>query len=319
MNFKTIQFLDKKVPELIFGSLTMAPLQRNMDPVVGGKVIAAALKKGLRWIDTAQMYGSYPHIKQGINHSGIGRDQLVISTKSAKKSYEEMLAAIDEAMNELDLKYIDLFLLHAVRSFEDFQQRAGALQALLEAKEEKKIGQIGISTHSTMCAKILATDERLDWYHLIFNQKGIGITDSTLTEQEKVVEIIKKRGARIYAMKPLGGGYLKSDAEDALKWIKNHPHIDAVALGMTSEEEVEMNIKIFTNQLVPAELSEQLKSIDKSLFVFKVLCIGCGKCEETCEQSAIAVQSKLAVVNKEKCILCGYCVPTCPKFALRII
>jgi hypothetical protein len=43
VKFKTIQFLNKEVPELIFGSLTMAPLQRNMPPEEGGKVIAAAL------------------------------------------------------------------------------------------------------------------------------------------------------------------------------------------------------------------------------------------------------------------------------------
>ncbi|MDA3810441.1 MAG: aldo/keto reductase, partial [Spirochaetaceae bacterium] len=232
---------------------------------------------------------------------------------------QEMNDAIDEAIGEMDCEYIDLFLLHAVRSVEDFNEREGAFQALLEAKNQKKIGSIGISSHSIVCADALSSDKRIDWYHLMFNKKGIGLTDRTLEEQVNVIKKIKKRGARVYAMKPLGGGYLKGMAEEALIWVKNHPLIDAVALGMTSEEELEMNINVFTEQPVSEELSDRLKKIEKSLFVFKDLCIGCRECEKTCEQDAIFVKDGKAIVDPEKCILCGYCVPTCPKFALRII
>jgi predicted aldo/keto reductase-like oxidoreductase len=265
------------------------------------------------------MYGSYPHVRIGIEKSGINRDELVISTKSACKTYEEMNRALDEAMIELDCSYIDLFMLHAVRSVEDLQERSGALQALIEAKDQGRIGAIGISSHSTVCAGLLAGDERIDWYHLMFNKKGTGLTDGTLDEQIKAIKKIKKRGARFYAMKPLGGGYLKGMAEEALNWVKNHALVDAVALGMTSEEEVEMNINIFTGQTVSEELSERLSKIEKKLFVFTALCIGCRECEKTCEQSAIHVEDKKAFVTEESCILCGYCVPTCPTFALRII
>ncbi|MBI9099165.1 MAG: aldo/keto reductase [Spirochaetaceae bacterium] len=319
MNFKMIQFLGKEVPQLIFGSLTMAPLQRNMPAEEGGKIIAYALKKGLRWIDTAQMYGSYPHVRIGIEQSGINRDELVISTKSLCKTYKEMEEAINEAMDEMNITYIDLFLLHAVRSPEDFLDRSGALNALTEAKRLGKIGALGISTHSTICAGILSGDERLEWYHLMFNKKGTGLTDGTLDDQIKVIKEIKKRGARFYAMKPLGGGYLKGMAEEALKWVKDNPLVDAVALGMTSEEEVEMNIRVFTDQAVSEELSYRLSTIEKRLFVFNNLCIGCGECEKTCEQSAIFVKEGKALVSEENCILCGYCIPACPKFALRII
>lgn len=319
MKIRTLQFLDKEIPELIFGSLTMAPMQRNMTPKEGGKVIASALKKGLRWIDTAQLYGSYPHVCLGIEESGIDRKELVISTKSACKTYEEMNLAIEEAMSEMKLTYIDLFLLHAVRSVEDFEERSGALQALIDAKKKGTIGAVGISSHSTIASNVLAEDERLDWYHLMFNKRGMGLTDGTLEEQTRVIEKIKKRGAGFYAMKPLGGGYLRTQAEESLIWVKDHPLVDAVALGMMSEEELEMNIKVFSGEPVSSELSEKLGNIEKKLFVFKNLCIGCRECEKTCEQSAIQVIDRKAVVDPDRCILCAYCVPTCPKFALRII
>jgi len=319
MKFKTVQFLDKKVPHLIFGSLTMAPMQRNIPSDEGGKIIAYAINKGIRWIDTAQLYGSYEHVRIGIEQSGINKNDLVISTKSAVKSYKEMNIAINEALEVMDLPFIDLFMLHAVRSVDDFRERDGAFQALLDAKEKGLIGAVGISTHSTQTALILAEEERIDWYHLMFNKKGVGLTDGTLEEQTCAVKKIKNRGARFYVMKPLGGGYLKEMAEEALTWVRDHHLVDAIALGMISEEEVDMNTNIFTGQPVSEDVRERLKAIEKKLFVFKALCIGCGECVKTCEQSAIHVEDKKAFVTEENCILCAYCVPACPKFALRII
>jgi len=319
MGFHMITCGDKTVPELIFGSLTMAPLQRNLSVEEGGKIIAMAIKRGIRWIDTAQMYGSYPHVRHGIKLSSIDRDLLVISTKSLARSYDEMNFAIEEALKKLDTSYIDIFLLHGVRSYDDFKERESALEALIKAKEKGKIKFIGASTHTVACARAICMDKRLSWYHLIINHKGIGLLDGTIEDQEEVMKMIKRRGASIYAMKPLGGGYLKNDAITALNWVKNHSHVDAVAVGMTSMEEVEVNCNFFMDLEIPYHLVDKIKSIDKKLFVFKPLCNGCGVCEKTCEQKAIEVVQKKAVVDIKRCITCGYCVPECPQFAIRII
>ena len=297
----------------------MAPLQRNMNPSEGGKIIAAAIKRGIRWIDTAQMYGSYPHVIKGIHISNINRDELIISTKSTVKSYQDMKLAIEEALNELQTEYIDIFLLHAVRSYNDYIEREGALQALIEAKNKGIVYFIGASTHTIACARAISNEKDLSWYHLIINHKGIGLTDGTIEEQQEIMNLIKKRGAGIYAMKPLGGGYLKKEAIHSLNWVKNHPDVDAVAVGMTSLEEIEMNCNLFEGIETSAEIVEKLKNIEKKLFVFQPLCNGCGSCAKTCEQKAINVINGKAMVTVEKCIICGYCIPSCPKFALRII
>lgn len=316
---KTVRFREKEVPSLIFGTLTMAPIQRNVPVSEGGDVIGAALSKGIRWLDTAQMYGSYPHVRDGLKKAGVPRDELVISSKSVAASEDDMNRAVNEALQAMDCASIDLFLLHAVRSMDDFAQKQGALRALLTAVRDGRIQAIGVSTHSTVCAAALADDDRFEWYHLVFNQTGTGLTDGTLAEQQAVIEKVKNRGAHVYAMKPLGGGYLKGDAIAALDWVRKQPFIDAVALGMASVAEVEMNLRVFNGESVPDALRDRLRAIDKSLFVFKPLCTGCGACEESCEQSAIAVEGAKAAVSKEKCILCGYCVPVCPQFALRIV
>ncbi|MBN1498942.1 MAG: aldo/keto reductase [Spirochaetes bacterium] len=319
MAIETVICNRKKIPKLIFGTLTMAPIQRNMTAEEGGDIISAALAQGLRWIDTAQMYGSYPHVKDALDKSKIDRKELVISTKSTAKTYEMMSAAIDEALSAMNLEYIDLFLLHAVRSNEDFYERSEALQAVIDAKHKGVIGEIGISTHSTKFALEITGNEIFDWYHLMFNMKGTGLTDGTLKDQETAIKKAKIRGAKIYAMKPLGGGYLGKEAEKALQWINRHKLIDAVALGIATHKELEMNLKIFSGEKVSESLKQELAEVTKKLLIFQPLCIGCSLCAETCEQGAITIAYGKASVNTDKCILCGYCVPTCPKFAIRII
>lgn len=45
-------------------------------------------------------------------------------------------------------------------------------------------------------------------------------------------------------------------------------------------------------------------------------CIGCKKCERTCEHDAIHVTDNLAQIDYEKCVGCGACVENCPMHVL---
>lgn len=45
----------------------------------------------------------------------------------------------------------------------------------------------------------------------------------------------------------------------------------------------------------------------------KVSCIGCKKCEKTCEFDAIKVVNFLAEIDADKCTNCGACIEACPK------
>jgi len=56
-------------------------------------------------------------------------------------------------------------------------------------------------------------------------------------------------------------------------------------------------------------------STDKGAFVRKVCragCIGCKKCEKTCEFGAITITDNLASIDPDKCTNCGACVGVCP-------
>ena len=48
-------------------------------------------------------------------------------------------------------------------------------------------------------------------------------------------------------------------------------------------------------------------------------CIGCKKCEKTCEHDAIKVIDNLAVIDYDKCEDCGKCAEVCPTGRLKIV
>lgn len=52
--------------------------------------------------------------------------------------------------------------------------------------------------------------------------------------------------------------------------------------------------------------------------VCKVGCIGCMKCEKTCQHDAIHVKNFLASVDPEKCVGCGECVDVCPRHIISM-
>jgi Na+-translocating ferredoxin:NAD+ oxidoreductase subunit B len=62
-------------------------------------------------------------------------------------------------------------------------------------------------------------------------------------------------------------------------------------------------------------------SCDKGSVVSKVCkagCIGCMRCEKTCQHDAIHVTNFLASVDPEKCVGCGECVGVCPRHVITL-
>jgi len=61
-----------EVTRLGFGTLPMGRLQRDLPVKEGAEIIRRAVEAGINFIDTAEVYGTYSHIRQAL--SGIGSD-----------------------------------------------------------------------------------------------------------------------------------------------------------------------------------------------------------------------------------------------------
>jgi predicted aldo/keto reductase-like oxidoreductase len=305
-----------KVSELCFGVLPMGPLQADIDVKEGAKVILQGLNSGINFLDTAQAYKTYPHIKKALEeYSG----EVVIASKSHASEYNEMEDAVFEACREMKRDYIDIFHLHAAKEDRNvFQKRAGALECLLDLKKKGIIRAIGISTHALEVVDKASEVEAIDIIFPIINKVGLGIIGGSPEDMIKAIRKAHKAGKGLYAMKALAGGYLIKQLEESINYVREIREIDSMAVGMINSRELIMNLKIFENKKLNQEELDQTKGRRKRLFISR-FCEGCGTCVEACPNGALSIRNGKAYVDHNLCITCGYCVPHCPIFALRIV
>lgn len=303
-----------EVSELCFGVLPIGPLQKNVPVKEAAETISLALENGINFLDTAQMYKTYPHIKLALEKTKI---RPVIASKSTAKTYEEMECAINEALEMLGLDYIDIFHLHGARADVDvFEVRKGALECLLDYKKKGIIKGVGIATHNVKVVELASNNDDIDIVFPLINKAGRGILKGSIIEMEEAIKKCVNNDKGVYLMKVLGGGTLIDDYDESMKYgrgLGTH----SIAVGMVSKEEVLYNIKYFNNEKDIEELTTRNK---KNLTILKIACAGCGKCIEVCHSEAIDFDAEgKAHIDTTKCLQCGYCIAQCPEFCIRII
>ena len=138
-----------KVSQLCFGTLTMSPLQCNLSPREGADLLIYAYEQGVRFLDTADLYGTYPHIKLALKDA----KDYVISTKAYCYDRETAQAALERAFAGVGRDYIDLFMLHEQESLYTLRGHEEALIYLAEQRDKGHIGAVGISTHFCACVR----------------------------------------------------------------------------------------------------------------------------------------------------------------------
>ncbi len=86
----------------------------QIPPADTAQAVRAALEAGYRHIDTAQMYGNEQGVGQGIADSGVGRDEVFVTTKldNDQHGYDAAMRALDTSLQRLGTDYIDLYLIH---------------------------------------------------------------------------------------------------------------------------------------------------------------------------------------------------------------
>lgn len=142
---------------------------------------------------------------------------------------------------------------------------------------------------------------------------------AVLDDMVNAISEAHKAEKGLYAMKALAGGHLVDDQlEESFNFVRNIKGISSVAVGTVSQEELEINLKVFNDEKISQELLSQKIKPSKRLFIAP-FCKGCGTCVKACPNNALSLENGKAVVDHKLCILCGYCNPACPIFAIRLI
>ena len=305
-----------KVSELCFGVLPMGPLQANVPVDEGAEVLAEAMRSGVTYFDTAEMYRTYPYLKKAIDATGKKYD-IVIGSKSTAVSYSDMQKAVEDAMHSLERDYIDIFLLHAARVPGDPREvRAGAWECLQDMKSKGYVRACGVSSHVVPTVSMLA-DGGTDILFPIYNNGGLGLIQGTAEEMRSAVEKAAGNGIGCLSMKLLGGGNLLHDYLNAIAFGREVKAFASHAIGMVRMSELQLNLRVFNDEKIESREVRDLKS-EKQMMFFRALCKRCGHCATRCPNFAIKMQNGQPEFDRSKCLLCGYCADACPEFAIRV-
>ena len=232
--------------------------------------VMALLESGGRLIDTAYMYGNEDAVgegvRRGIEEYGIPREDIFVITKIYPNQFSDPEAAIDMALQKLDIGYIDMMLLHHPSSND-----VKAYKAMEKYVEAGKIHSLGLS----------------NWYveELTELLPQVTIMPALVQneihpyyQEQDVVPFIQEKGIVVQCWYPLGGrGYTAellgnetiqtiaaahgvSAAQVILRWDLQRGIV--VIPGSSNPEHIRENLDLFGFELSDDEMW-QIAALDR--------------------------------------------------------
>lgn len=267
MEYRELGKTGLSVSRLGFGGI---PIQR-IDAEGTKALIEKLAKEGVNFIDTAR---GYTVSEEYLGYALEGRrDGFVLATKSMARTKDAMASDIDVSLRNLRTDYIDLYQVHnpGAKDLERVMAESGALEALLEAREEGKIGHIGITLHSV---ELFERAIDLPWVETIMFPYNI-----VETQGEALIARCAEKGIGFICMKPMAGGAI-DDSAVALRFIFDNPDVSVVIPGMADEAEIMQNVAAASDTAPLSEGErERIESIRDSLGTnFCRRCNYCAPC-----------------------------------------
>ncbi|WP_026038882.1 aldo/keto reductase [Myroides injenensis] len=238
------------VPKIGFGTWKLAEGDETV------KTVLTALEVGYRHIDTAYFYKNEVSIGKALSETDIDRKDIFLTTKlwNADRGYDQTLKAFEISLNNLEVDYIDLYLIHwpaAAHQFEDWQQINSETWKAFEYLYNKGLVRaIGISNFQKHHLEpLIATADIKPMVNQLEFHPGF--------LQEDIINYCEKEDILVEAWSPLGRGnvldnmelqriaakYNVSVAQLCLRWIIQKGHLPIPK--SSSIERMKNNLNIF--------------------------------------------------------------------------
>ena len=224
------------------------------------KIIKNALNLGYKMIDTASFYNNEVGIGNGIKESDIDRKDIFIVTKlwNDDHGYDNTIEAFNKSLNNLQVDYIDLYLIHWPNKL-----NAETWRAFEHLYETGKVKAIGVCNFKVEHLEELKKTAKI---MPMVNQVEI----HPFSTKNNIINYCKDNNIKVVAWSPISRGrvlsnelmidlsqkYKKSIVQIVLRW---HMQKGVIPIPKSSNENrIKENIDIFDFEIS----SEDMKAID---------------------------------------------------------
>lgn len=229
-----------KTSRLAMGTGTVGSGHHSHQTALGIDGLSDLLRNGydhgLRFFDSADSYGSHPHVAEALKH--VPRDKVTVLTKSWARDAAAMRADLDRFRKELGTDYLDICLMHCVTEADWTDRFRGAMDVLSEAKQKGIIRAHGCSCHSIEALRAAAKSPWVEIDLARINPVG-AYMDADPATVVSVLKEMKAAGKAVVGMKILGQGQLTKRQDEAIKYALSSGVLDAFTIGAESKQEQE--------------------------------------------------------------------------------
>jgi aryl-alcohol dehydrogenase-like predicted oxidoreductase len=250
-----------KVTRLAFGTGTFGGrVQRELGQEQFTRLVRHAYDRGIRFFETADAYRGMPQML-ATALKGIPRDSYKLMTKYRLSETADPRATIDRLRSDLNAEYVDILLLHCLRTPGWPEQFKRLRDEFSEAKQKKMILAHGASCHGLLPLRQFPKNTNwLDVALLRVNHNGTrmdtvhggeGEETGDVSEVVSHVKQVHDRGTGVLGMKLMGEGRFTSpEQRDAsLKYVMGLGTVDAVTIGFKNPAEIDEAIERINRHL----------------------------------------------------------------------
>jgi 1-deoxyxylulose-5-phosphate synthase len=238
-----------KISRLGFGTGTHSGnVQRSVGQVGFTNLIHYAYERGIRYIDTADMYGTHTYVREAIK--GLPRENLFILSKMwwSPQNMKNPRATLDRYRQELGVDYLDCLLIHCAMKPTWLEDLKPLMEAFTEAQEKKIIRLKGVSCHGLPALRQAAKTGWADVQLARVNPQGHIVDGEDPNQPEgnmdlasRELKTMKAQGRGILGMKLIGNGDFtrREDRIRAMKYAMQCGFVDAVNIGFAKTTEID--------------------------------------------------------------------------------
>ena len=352
----------EKMPKLGFGLMRLPTKDDEIDIKQVCDMVDMYINAGLTYFDTAYVYhgGQSEVAAREAIVKRYPRDSFTLATKLPAwciKSAEDRDRIFNEQLARAGVDFFDFYLLHSLEDGNNYDtyEKYDCFKWGMDKKSEGKIKHFGFSYHGSpeLLEEVLDKHPEIEFVQIQLNYAD---WNNPLVRSGALYEILHARNIPMIIMEPVKGGSLASLTPElegmfkaarpddsiaswAFRFVASLPGVMTILSGMSSRDQMEDNIRTFTD-FEPLSESENKLISDVTrimLDIPTIQCTACRYCTPGCPMQ-ISIPDVFRTVNTMRlyekdefrprnfysglvsrggragdCIACGQCESVCPQ------